>query len=54
LRASLAGNCLTLRHLSPPPQNRFKQMLETAQKQRAEIAAELDKVQSDIAVFETG
>eukprot|EP00644_Phytophthora_capsici_P001454 jgi/Phyca11/526527/estExt2_fgenesh1_pm.C_PHYCAscaffold_100087 len=33
--------------------NRFKQMLETASKQRSEIAAELDKVKQEIAAFES-
>ncbi|KAJ8514410.1 hypothetical protein ON010_g18680 [Phytophthora cinnamomi] len=34
-------------------QNRFKQMLETATKQRTEIAAELDRVNAEIAAFES-
>ncbi|KAH7467313.1 hypothetical protein PRIC1_011365 [Phytophthora ramorum] len=33
--------------------NRFKQMLETAQKQRDEIASELDKVKAEITAFES-
>ncbi|POM80732.1 hypothetical protein PHPALM_1394 [Phytophthora palmivora] len=33
--------------------NRFKQMLETARKQRTEIADELEKVKSEIAAFES-
>ncbi|KAG7392915.1 transcription initiation factor TFIID subunit 7 [Phytophthora boehmeriae] len=34
-------------------QNRFKQMLENARKQRNEISAELDKVQAEIVAFES-
>ena len=34
-------------------QNRFKQMLETARKQRTEIATELDNVTAEISTFES-
>jgi transcription initiation factor TFIID subunit 7 len=47
-----------LAHVAATPprlyvQNRFKQMLETERKRRADIATELDKVKAEITAFES-